>query len=171
MPTHWNPGPGCNLLELVSTKPDEWYELEEQHFTRYVYRLICQSIHLLACWFNVSRNILTLTLLCIQNIYPEYYLLRKFSFFTQTKTTIANALTYVWQNCFTCKISRKLKKKLRAARTKDGTVGLIIWHSKSYNKSYDYRIKISGQSCVGSYEALRNSNTTPPFYPARRTLL
>ena len=78
---------------------------------------------------------------------------------------------YVWQNWFTCKISRNLRKKFRAARTKDGTVGLIIWHSRSYNKSYDYRIKISGRSSGGSHEASQNSNTTPPFYPARRMLL
>ena len=141
-------------------------------FTRYVYRLICQSIHLLACWFNVSRYIITLTLLRIQHIYPEYYLLQKFSFFTQTKTTIANALTCMYGK--TGLLARFLaiwEKKFRAARTKDGTVGLIIWHSRSYNKSYDYRIKISGRSSGGSHEASQNSNTTPPFYPARRMLL
>ena len=48
----------------------------------------------------------------------------------------------------------QIEKKYRAAPAKYGTVGLIIWHSRSYNKSM-ISIKISGRSCGGSCEALR----------------
>ena len=130
------------------------------------------------------NSLVSLLIQCItQYYYPHFvmmhtehlprvlFALKIFILYTNKNNDCKCTHMYVWQNCLTCKISRKLKKKLRAARTKDGTVGLIIWHSRSYNKSYDYRIKISERSCGSSCESLRNSNTTPPFYPARRTLL
>ena len=82
-----NGRPRCSLIEIQAQdatclrwkQPGPISDLSWQNkiFTRYVYRLI----------FHVSCNIITLTLLCIPNIHPMYYLLSKISFFLPTTRT------------------------------------------------------------------------------------
>ena len=82
------------------------------------------------------------------------------------KTTIANANTYVWRNCFTCKSYRKLKKTeiYRAECKKDGTVGAIISPMIIAYRFQDDPVEVV-------VRPHGNSNTTQPFHPATRTLL
>ena len=106
-------------------------------FAKYVSILICQSIHLLASWFYASRYIITLTLLCYayrtftQSIicFEKFHSLHKQKQWLQMHSHVCMAeLLYM-------KDFSQIEKKYRAAPAKYGTVGLIIWHSRSYNKS------------------------------------
>ena len=66
---------------------------------------------------------------------PRVLFALKFSFFTQKKQRLQMHSHVCMAKLLYLQDFSQIEKKNRAACTKDGTVGLIIWHSRSYNKS------------------------------------